>query len=196
MSGPGLIAFPPTATTVTFPFDEPEAKFDSSFYRPEFTDGRASEEEINTVLRDLDGVMGPMIAKLKAAGRNVVISQFVMFAIAFVFFYLADKINPYFLALGILCLLYAAIGPCIIMKMLISQNYQQLVAKSQVIVDKHNQNLASRGLRWDLSPYFPKRIELRKDYNSQVTGDHTTIDVSQVNQQSYGGQQYVPPSAI
>jgi len=191
MSGPGLIAFPPTATTVTFPFDNLEGKFDSSFYKPEYTDGRASEEEINTVLRDLDAVIHPLIVKLNTSGRNVVISQGIFVVLAILCWILSQSVHPYLVWVGCLCFIYATIAPCTVLKSVLTGINKELYERSQAVVEKHNQNFSSRGLRWDLSAHFPKRIELRKDYNNQGAVDHVTIDVAQ---QSLGGQQYVPPS--
>ena len=63
-----VIAIPPTTDyTIVFPHDALGKRFDSGFYSPALTDGRAFPEEINQVLAEVETLRRPLAGKMCGA---------------------------------------------------------------------------------------------------------------------------------
>ena len=72
-----IIAIPPTTDyTVVFPHDALAKRFDTGFYSPALTDGRASREEIEQVLREVEAVRKPFASKIVSAVCCYILSLF------------------------------------------------------------------------------------------------------------------------
>jgi hypothetical protein len=163
-----IIAIPPTtAYTVVFPFDAAGKRFDTGFYSPGITDGRASAEEINHVLAEIENTRRPIAAKMVSAICCYIFSLFAVVG-CYVFGMVsiagtAPESIP-FLVIGFIVAIVAVIWVFIAR---LKKVNEELRTKCKVVADRHNQNFASRGLRWHIPVHFPRWVELWKDYASQ-----------------------------
>jgi len=179
-----IIAIPPTtAYTVVFPFDAIGKRFDSGFYSPGVTDGRATIEEINHVLADIENTRRPIASKIMSA-----ICCYIISLLAVVGCYVFGMVSiagtspesiP-FLVIGFIVAVIAVIWVFIAR---VRKVNEELKTKCQEVANRHNQNFSSRGLRWHIPVHFPRWVELWKDYVNQGQG------------QNFPGQQpvYMPP---
>ncbi len=199
------VAIPPTTEyTVIFPSSAPtigvEAKFDSSFYAPNLTDGRASKQEIIQVLSDIESTLKPWADKIKRAGYYILAYVFLSF-FAFLYFLLTAGGESLVFIIGPVAFILGIILSLVILIFYFKNLDAKMRPKCQETIDRHNQSFLPRGLRWHLPcpNGFPKWIELWKDY-SQPQGfvNQQPINVPQYGQnysyqQGQSGQNgYVP----
>ena len=188
------ITIPPTTEfTIVFPsinFDSKlDSKFDSSFYSPNLTDGRASVQEIMQVLTNIESTIKPFTSQIRRA------LYYLLFYIVFSFFVLLYFI---FTVSGILILATIAyvvgiVASILILALCVSRIEEKMILKCQEIIQRHNNNFVSRGLRWHLPTRFPRWIELRKDYNKS-RGIAGMYQFGQNSSQLNEHKKYVPPS--
>ncbi len=185
-----IIAIPPTtATTVVFPSTADGRAFDSGFYSPGLTNGRASFEEINQFLTEINTLRvanGSQTASGICCRALCFFFTLILFALCMVLVISSIPALTPLVVIGFFVFLVTLIMTLVKRS---ERAQTEFKAKCQVIVNQHNQNFASRGLRWHLPVYFPRWVELWKDYsvNQGVTGQ--PIYVPPVNQQP---QPYVP----
>jgi len=205
------VPIPPTTQyTVVFPLNVWAKQYDSSFYTPGLTDGRAQNVEIDQVLREVERIRKPFNTKIVCA----------------LWLYILGL-------LGCVCLMVvvpittsgdgywdgytwveydntsAIVGSIvggilgIFFVMIVFIVYVTRVTKaSRVPVQNYfnqvNANFSSRGLRWHIPVHFPRWVELWKDYVGQQgyagVGQPTYLPPQQY-QQPYGAPTGVPTGA-
>ena len=183
-----IVAVPPTTEyTVIFPSTDFEAKFDSSFYAPNLTDGRASTQEITQVLSDLESTRKPWTLKIRRAGYIMLLYVFLSF-FTFLYFLLTVGGESGIFIIGIIAYLVGIIAAVLILILYLKKVDGKMRPKCQETIDRHNQNFAPRGLRWHLSKDFPRWVELWKDYYQPQGFRNQPIGVPQFGQ-NYSYQQ-------
>ena len=162
-----IIAIPPTTDyTIVFPHDDFGKRFDSGFYSPALTDGRASLEEINQILAEVEIIRRPLAGKMCGALCCYIVS-IIASVVAYVLF-MVSMINnnsglfPFLIAgfIGMIILIFW------VFIVRVKNIHENIRKKCKEVIDKHNHNFVSRGLRWHLPIQFPRWIELWKDYRA------------------------------
>lgn len=168
-----IIVIPPTTTiTIVFPFDEPTKRFDCSFYSPHLTDGRASIQEIQQVLAEVEAIRGSLASEGGCMGCLrllcfLFISSLMIIALNNVD--VNDSSSIPFVAIGCFVLM---VSVCCCMSKRDERINNEIKERCQAAVDKHNyQSFGSRGLRWHIPIHFPRWIELWKDYQGQSSSN-------------------------
>jgi len=159
-----------TAYTIVFPFDANEKNFDSSFYSPSLTDGKASQEEVNKILNEVEAERADVRNKFTPTARNLfILIQLCLVGVLLVAFLSPEEgvsVTSYVI-LGLLGAFFVAIG--ILVYKFVTYKKEMRV-KCRNVIDKHNESFASKGLRWHIPNMFPKWIELWKDYQIHSFG--------------------------
>ena len=180
MSNQQVVPVPATSLyTIIFPQDF-RLLYDSSFYNPNLTEGRATKEEIDQLLREIEAVKKPFGKKITCAlwllllGFLASIAMMIALPIMSVGPSSYDKWGRLVqtndngelfggifggLALMIFSIVYFAVY--------VVRNNRKSKAAVQVLLDRINPDFNSRGLRWHLPLHFPRWIELWKDYVGQ-----------------------------
>jgi len=160
------IAVPPsTPERLVFPLNTSNQQFDTSFYHPGFTDGRAGVEEINQVIAEIQVARQPYVAKIKSAYCCYILFIFLgLFAMIALNAFLIASIGPAGAFVGFVCYMIFVIIRVTTFRTSIANISKESKATAQKIIDKNAQSFSSRGLRWFLPIYFPLWIELHKDY--------------------------------
>jgi len=180
-----IIVVPPTTSiTVIFPFNAADKKFDSSFYSPALTDGRASFEEISQFLAEIEAVR-PTAASQGGPSACRLFCLFLLLILWIARFILQTHMNVDLIPFAIVFVVILVIFVIIILVLSSGGTRNESQAKCQAIVEKYNQNLASRGLRWYLPVSFPQWVELWKDYPQNQGAISQPISMPSVNQQPY-----------
>jgi len=179
-----IIAIPPTTDyTIVFPHDAVGKRFDSGFYAPGLTDGRASREEIDQVLTEVENVRRPLNGKIVSAVCCYIFGLFAAVGgYVFLMVSMASEVPdmiPFFV-IGFIGLIIALIWIFIAR---VKNVNVEMKTKCKAVVDRHNPNFASRGLRWHVPVHFPRWIELWKDY--RAGNNPQPIYMPPVNQQPY-----------
>ena len=177
------VAVPQTTEyTVVFPAIDFESKFDSSFYAPNLTDGRASVQEITQVLSDLESTRKPFVKQIRRAGC-LIVSYSVLSFLAFLYFLLTmDAGSGGMIIAAIIAFFIGIIASLVILILYLKGVDAKMKPKCQETIDRHNQNFLPRGLRWHLPANFPKWIELWKDYYQPQGVRNQPIGVPQFGQ--------------
>jgi len=179
-----IIAIPPTTDyTIVFPHDAVSKRFDSGFYAPGLTDGRASREEIDQVLNEVENVRRPLASKIVSALCCYIFGLFAAIG-SYVFFMVAmaggdPELIPFFV-IGFIGLIVALVWIFVVR---VKNLTEQIKTKSRQVIDRHNPSFASRGLRWHVPVHFPRWIELWKDY--RAGNNPQPIYMPPVHQQPY-----------
>ncbi len=149
--------------------------FSQDFYSPETTHGRISREEIQDFLSEVnDKLQKPLKKEPKSEPKT----NFLLFKLYISFAFLVLYLSTHFLhafesPLGFIMTLIL-FSPALIevdeytkrqdCKNSYSENRK---TRCQEIVEKYNETLQSRELRWHLPEEFPSWIELCKDYKTR-----------------------------
>jgi len=192
--------FPPVSTNETIIFHLSQGEFDSSLYCPHHTDGRASAEEIKLVLDEIYSIRyssTPQTHERDQWDKRWKISLLFSFvSLMFSGFLGKDHRN--------LALLFIALfGGLSFFSLFCEKKSRSLTVKLvKDVVAKHNQNFASRGLRWQIP--LGNWIELWKDYKNSNYEELRDIplfdfapDQSFDEESDWRGRlnnRYVPPS--
>jgi len=160
-----IITAAPASTHERLAFPLINSEFDSSFYNPGFTDGRASSEEIRQILTEIQAVRRPIFADLKKSHSRYILFVIFSFLLAFCFgFFLATFIGSVAALFSfVLCIFLFVIVSWNLRSKIIKATQDSQAAVNQVL-EKYSGSFASRGLRWSLPINFPTWIELHKDY--------------------------------
>jgi len=183
-----IVAAPSTDTfKIVFTENEPLGCFDSAFYSPNLTEGRANNAEIEAVLRELyecRGDLGKQICTTIFCYIMIIffgVFVFVMLMVTLISKYL--WMLPLFIIgiIGIVCFaVYYLING-------ITGANSSRNLKAKAVIDKYNPIFASRGLRWHIPASFPSWVELWKDYQN----GQTAIQIGQPNiANTYGANTY------
>ena len=178
-----VVPIPTTSLyTVVFPLEVRRSQYDTSFYNPGLTDGRATQEELNQVLREVEAIKNPFSKKLTCALWLFIFGFFtslvVMITVPVIcsgnpyydnYGYYHDDTNVGGMFAGIFGGLFTMIFVIVYLIIFISRNTKKSRAAVQTILDRVNPNFTSRGLRWHLPLHFPRWIELWKDYVGQAS---------------------------
>jgi len=160
-----IIVAAPASTAERLIFPLRNTEFDSSFYNPSFTDGRAGTEEIRQVLTEIQAVRQPIFANLKKAQTCyvlfVVLSLLAMFCLGF---FLAVFIDPTVAFLSFVIFLFLFVIASWNLRSKVLQAMKDSQAAVNQVLEKYSGSFSSRGLRWSLPAHFPSWIELHKDY--------------------------------
>ena len=176
---------PTTEATIVFPaqfFTLPTMSkrsrnyiFSSDFYSSEMTDERVSREEVQDFISEvnisyrktLKSYTGEIPQKVVVLPVYLYMSSFILLAGISIHF--PDLIGEEMFSL-LAFALWAICSTFMFVRFRRLKNKQntQIRAGCQKVVDKYNQALRNRGLRWHLSEKFPLWIELCKDYSSRT----------------------------
>ena len=183
-------------STATFSYYFCEGKFDWDSSQPHFTQGKISDEEIHQVLHELAEMQKPFT---KQAAILVLFHSLslIFIMLGFIFYEASntrkDKAFFYLRVAGFFLLF------CFVVLTMVYQARKQngkIRAVCQDIIDKSNPKFMKQGFKWCLPDYFPKSIQLCKNYQNQ--------DMRSSNQESSSSQEainkdnltYIPPSLI
>jgi len=195
MSEPQFVAIPPTTHfTVVFPYNQNENTFDSGFYSPFLTDGRAHLEEINRVLKEIETVLKPFTKKIVQAIICFITTIFLALAGFLYFMICIAAYNNDLIVVGVISFAGTLIFSAIYILMTFYNSNKKSRVACQAVIDRANQQAFNhRGLRWHLPVHFPKWVELWKDYYGQGQGQGQgqmgtqPVYIPPVNQQPYAG---------
>ena len=182
MSNQQIVPVPATSLyTIVFPLDGFKSQYDASFYNPGLTDGRATQEELNQVLREVEAVKKPFSSKVVCALwlflLGFLASLAVMIAVPIIcsgtgyfdeYGYYHDDTNVGGMLAGIFGGLFAMIFVIVYFIVYANRKTKETRVAVQALLDRVNPNFTSRGLRWHLPLHFPRWIELWKDYIGQA----------------------------
>jgi len=140
--------------------------YDSSHYWAGLTGGRMSEGELKHMLQEINAICKP-IADTIVPAIYWHIAAFVVTLVAFVFYqiYLAQA-NGLLILLGVAILIVVIVLLPKSVLLLIQRRHNEIRVKCQALIDRYNEDLITRGLKWYLPHYFPGGIELRKEYEA------------------------------
>ncbi len=208
MDNPIDIIVPPAGGDfIVFNSDSFTKKFDSASYYPHLTDGKASTEEINHVLREIEKVQKPFNSQLLS-----VLICYIIFLFTSVGFYAVFMMNFTELDIAIIAIYFVLFVAAVVFNLIIYVTRtrgirEKMKLKCKNVTEKHNQYFMKRGLRWHIPEKFPKCIELWKDEKPQNFGNqqpswnfegHNQPQPQQNYYQNYLGQGnsnvYNPPS--
>jgi len=165
-SAPRITVPPTTQFTVIFPLKS--GAFDTTSYVSSVTDDRASLEEINNTLRDVNEARTPGKRQ-----QGIIIFFYILSILAVIVggaIALAILISKTTIVIPVVVIggtVLIIIFICLFRALLESnrKKQQELV---RGVVNSHNQNFGRKGLRWNIPYYFPMWIELVKEYKYQV----------------------------
>jgi len=171
MSHEVLIPAPNESHLIKFPFNLKTKKYDSSFYRQASTNGIASHEEIDHVLREIEKVRKPFDYKIFK--WTIVI---VLLLIGFSFMYSIfvnqkmdqlkqDPHEKYEFYFGYILLFYVAAFALYLLQ--VSKLKDERLFKVQAVIYRYNQEFLSQGLRWYIPDQDLYSIQLYKEYEIQ-----------------------------
>ncbi len=168
---------PITRDTIVFPAWNSKIPenfmFSHEFYSPEMTDDRISREEIQDFISEVNADQRKT-SKNHDSGRSKeegVLRIYLFLCLMFLPQYI-DRYFDHFVA-EIMIVTNISAVTILIFYMVLSDNRHnkekniKIRAGCQKIVDKYNETLSIRGLRWHLPEKFPLWIELCKDYKDQ-----------------------------
>jgi len=179
-----IIATPPTTDyTIVFPFDEGGKRFDSGFYSQGLTDGRVSIEEINHILAEVESTRRPIASKVWSAVCCYVVSLIAAVVIYVFSLMMVAESVPEFIPFLILIFIGSITGLVFALYKRLRGVTEEMKSKCKAVLDRHNPNFASRGLRWHIPVHFPRWVELWKDY--KAGNNPQPIYMPPVNQQPY-----------
>jgi len=174
---------------IVFPENEALGCFDSGFYSPNLTDGRASPAEVQEVLRELYGTKGNVAASICWI---IFVYMMIIFIGVFAFVFIMVVLIAKSMAFLPICLIGLVLIICASVYYLISAiqgiNTGRNL-KGKAIIDRYNPVFASRGLRWHIPSAFGW-VELWKDYSSgsgATQAGHVQVGIGA---QSYGQPSY------
>ncbi len=160
-----------TQNCLVFPLNTSNQQFDTSFYNPGYTDGRAGVEEINQVVAEIQVARAPFVAKIKSAYCCYIAFIFIgLLAMVCLNGFLIANMGPGGAGIGFICyiiFIFIRIGT---FRSSIASISKESKATCQKVIDKYSGSFSSRGLRFFLPVHFPLWIELHKDYMLQNPG--------------------------
>lgn len=163
-----LISVPPSTDQVlVFPLDIQTQSFDSKFYSPNFTDCRASPEEISQILSQLTTIWSSACSKAKSAKSDMDCMNLIAFFVCFLLLFAIYVISPLFLILFIILQRGSYNDK-------LSKISKDCNAQVTSYIDVVNQDFMMRGLKWHIPTSFPYWIELWKDYAQGSLPNYTT----------------------
>lgn len=159
-----IIAIPPTTSfTVVFPYNQSAGTFDSGFYSPMLTDGRAVIDEINQVLREIEAAHKPCAQKIKSALICYILTLFLgVFGLMGAVF-----TAPYYVAFAVIGYILFVIAVMVYYIVAVQKYTKESKRVCQAVCDRANQAFSYKGLRWHVPVHFPRWVELWKDYVGQ-----------------------------
>jgi hypothetical protein len=202
--GPYTPTPPTTDFSLVFEFDRKHNKFDRSFYSPALTHGRASAQQVDSFLGEVERILKKKIGPVKK-----VMTIFAFFAIAgFAAFFLlmlnimaGDWDYDYYnddsddsiivsnddtfddvdaLLIALLGYLGGLIFYSILVNIYRNRRYRKAKKAINALVERHSPAFAAQGLRWNVPKHF-RWVELWKDYREQAQ-----CMCGQMLQQPYG----------
>jgi len=159
---------PTTQRTIVFPLKitfATNSTFDSSFYNPMLTDGRAHLEEVNHVLREIETTQISSLSKMWRGFYCFIAALMVaVFVLTPLIIYAFVSRNFVLAAIAILVDIVLYTIPGFFFTKYVKRTIQNAKKNCLVVVERINQEFSPKGLRWHLPDQFPKWIELWKDY--------------------------------
>jgi len=160
-----------TQNCLVFPLNTSNQQFDTSFYNPGYTDGRAGIEEINQVVAEIQVARAPFVAKIKSAYCCYIAFIFIgLLAMVCLNGLLIASIGAPGAGIGFICYIIFIFIRVSTFRSTIAGISKDSKATCQKVIDKYSGSFTSRGLRWFLPVHFPLWIELHKDYMLQTAG--------------------------
>jgi len=144
--------------------------FSADFYSSEMTDDRLSHEEVQDFISEMNvGYRKILKSSTDQAEEKIYPPLFYLIGSFFLFMVcvhpsILKKFEYLIIGFMVVGLIFFFVKEC---RETDKKNIQ-IRAECQTIVDKYNQNLRHRGLRWSLPEKFPLWIELCKDYSSRI----------------------------
>ena len=201
---------PSTQYTIVFPMNIWAKQYDSSFYNPGLTDGRATQEEITNVLREIQEIKKPFNRKIVCAlwlyilGLLGVIALMVVGIVGSVggtdyeyvytdgywHYEYVDNDNTGLLVGAIIGGIFGMIFVIFVFACYVAKTSKASRIPVQALFNRINPDFSTRGLRWHMPVHFPRWVELWKDYVSLAppTGQPTYLPPNMTQQyQNYPG---------
>lgn len=162
------------SNVIHFPFKKELDTYDSSDYWAGLTGGRMSEGEVKHMLQEINTIRKP-IADTIIPAIYWHIAAFVVTLAAFVPYqiYVAGANAPLMLIGVVLLITIMILLPKSVLR-LIQRRHKEIREKCQALIDRYNEDLITRGLKWHLPHGFPHMIELIKEYEPVDLENKTT----------------------
>lgn len=153
-----------TRERLIFPL-APNNQFDTSSYNPGFTDGRASLEEINQILTEIQAARQPLVDDLHKVYCTYILTIILgILATAVLGFILAMTLGVFLIFVRFVLYMILLFWSMMTFRTKIIKLNEQTKAVAQKVIDNYSGSFGSRGLRWAMPMHFPMWIELHKDY--------------------------------
>ncbi len=192
---------PTTAKTIVFPWDEESEAFYTTFYEPEMTNEKVSLQEINQFISDVN-VELKLFKKKKGSKEGWFMLIFLTLLLD-LFIYLGhfrdNSFDPFTNGETIILTWFLSY---LINKFFCPHCFWQpdtdfeshMRQKFQDMLDKENEILRSRELKWHLPDKFPNWIELTKDMKKNNSDWEIPYSVPQTTETTiiFPYQRYIP----
>lgn len=159
---------PQISAPITFSLDNQSKNFQLGSYSAAQTNGRLSPAQINHCLSIINAQLGLYFFSPSFQSKCLFIILYIILLclLTLIRWSLSNLVgNITNLEICIMLIAYTFLmlsgRSCIMIHL-----QSQAKAKCQQVIDKHNEILKSRGLRWSLPKEFPNWIELHKDYQN------------------------------
>lgn len=157
-----LVVKPPVCTdyTIVIPYEFFQGKFSKTVYDSQMTENRASNEEINQVLGNVEEILSRKPSYAKTFGILLtiyLIAGLIAFLLQNTFNYTFQYWfeGSFWLFLGIVCFTFW---------MMYVNQWRKRKVEAGDYIDSIQHGFKQRGLRWHIPQQFPQWIEIFKDY--------------------------------
>lgn len=159
---------PTTDFTVIFPFDKHTGKFDRLFYYSALTDGRASQDQIDLFLREIEQIL-----QRKSKPINIIIWLFVFLAFSVLLGLTYHHMDRYDTEREMVIKTMIAYLFVVVLCSGTIQLYRRHTKKKakkaiEAAIRRSYLEFEAQGLRWNIPAGFPKWIELWKYYKFEA----------------------------
>jgi len=215
----GYVVTPPTTDfCLVFPYDRKSNTFDKSFYSPALTHGKVSFQQLDSFIGEAERILKKKIDPVKKVWS--LFGWFALLGVVFIaclmFTMMSDDLDDDYnsdsmaaniddsdevdsLFIVLMGYMFGIIFYALICGIYSCKKHRKARKAIQTLVDRNSQMFAAQGLRWNVPKYFPRWIELWKDYRGQQAqcmcgqmlqpyDNFTTLNQGQIIQNQY--QQY------
>jgi len=157
-----------SSTCLVFPFSSLTNQYDSSFYDPTMTDGRATYEEVSQILIELQDSYNEIIADMRSATMKLMILGLLIVPLVCLIFVKTLRFlyqsyideGTFAIAIALICTYFA--GRCFSSAQ--ARNQTERETAPHKIFAQANQSFVPKGLRWVVPLDYPWWVELHKVY--------------------------------
>ena len=183
-------ASPPSSDfTIVFLYKLTDRKYNKEVYSPIMTGGRASHEEINQVLSELEALLNKIPSDLTILSL-LLFFLFVPAILVIIYFSFSDYVNittyGFYFLFG--WLLYMSLISIILSKWKKSK-IEYVKKQTNICIKTHQEHFMTKGLRWNIPHSFPAWVDLNKDYNNYQPPNYVPSNEIHIRTESFGSNQ-------